>query len=67
MVLDGGKEAIYLAGNKKGKTVQYSYHDSPSLLFEPFRCLESCPTFMLHYIAVTHLILMTTADIRLPI
>ena len=27
MVLDGGKEAIYLAGNKKGKTVQYSYHD----------------------------------------
>jgi hypothetical protein len=29
MVLDGRKEAIYLAGNKKGKTVQYSYHDSP--------------------------------------
>lgn len=28
MVLDGGKEAIYLAGNEKGKTVQYSYHDS---------------------------------------
>ena len=33
MVLDGGKEAIYLAGDKKGKTVQYSYHDSSSLLF----------------------------------
>jgi hypothetical protein len=63
MVLEGGKRRFTSRVSKRARL--YNILIMTLLVHDLFRCFESCP--MVHYMARTHLILMTTADIRLPI